>query len=201
MANSATEAINQITSKLSKMERKYWNIVLAVFLLLIMLVDYMLLMRPQIGTLSKLNPEIKVLSDNLKRTKNDIERITQYKDQVQALKKSVEELKTRVRSKQETSFIIEKISRIAHKHNVKIDQIMPNFLKQEVTLASEDRTYYDLPIMIEARSGYHDFGRFINEVEKEETFLEVRGLTVAAMAGTQLNAVKLTLNTIVYEEN
>ena len=201
MANNASDQLNKAVSKMGKLERKHWNYILIAGLIFLFLADYFLLMRPQIATLSKLNPEIKTLSDNLERTKNDVQNVTRYKDQIKRLKENVEELRLRVRTKQEVAFIIEKISRIAHQHDVKIDQIMPNPMKQEITLENEDRTYYDLPIMIEARSSYHNFGRFINALENEDTFLEVDGLTVAAMSGSRLNAVKLMLNTIVYEEN
>lgn len=201
MASNISDQMEKVALKLQKMDQKHWYIILGVFLSLIFLADYVLLMKPQIATWAKLNPQIKQLSDNLKQTKTDIERITQYKDQVQKLKEDVEQLRLRVRTKQELAFIIEKISRIAHKHDVKIDQIMPNPLQQKVILENVDKTYYNLPIMIEARSTYHGFGRFINELEIEDTFFEVDGLTIAAAPGSQLNAVKLMLNTIVYEEN
>jgi len=199
--SSLLQQFEKMMTKAQKLDVRYWYYLLGAFLFLIVMADYFFIMKPQLGTLNKLNPEIKVLSDNLKRTQTDITRISQYKTQVEALKKAVEELRLRVRTKQEVPFIIEKISRIAHQHDVKIDQIMPNTLAQEITLENDDRTYYDLPIIIEARSTYHDFGRFINELESEETFFQVEGLTVSSMAGSRLNVVKVTMSTIVYEEN
>ena len=192
---------DKVVAKLQDMDPKNWYYVFAAIIFVIFVADYFLLMKPQLGTLSKMNPEIKKLSDNLRTTKTDIARITQYKDQVQELKHQVDQLRLRVRTKQEVPFIIEKISRMAHKNDFKVDQIMPNTLQESVLLEHSERTYYDLPILIEARSTYHDFGRFINALESDDTFFKVDEFTVAAMSGSRLNTVKMTLKTIVYDEN
>ena len=191
---------DKVVTKLQDMDPKNWYYVFAAIILLIFVADYFLLMSPQLGTLSKMNPEIKKLSDNLKKTKTDMARITQYKDQVQDLQHQVDQLRLRVRTKQEVPYIIEKVSRMAHKNDFKIDQIMPNMLQENVLLEHAERTYFDLPILIEARSTYHDFGRFINALESDDTFFKVDEFTVAAMSGSRLNEVKMTLKTIVYEE-
>ena len=196
MANKRSEQLGKYLAKLQDMDQKNWYYILAGLLVLVFVLDYFILMKPQLGTLAKINPEIKILSDNLKRTKTDIARITEYKDQIQKLKEGVDALRLRVRTKQEVPIVLEKISRIANKNQVKVDQIMPNPLQQKVLLEGNDRTYFDLPIIIEARSGYHDFGRFINELEKDETFFKIDEFTVAAMTGSRLNAVKLTLKKI-----
>jgi len=201
MANKHSELLDKYLAKLQDMDQKNWYYMLAGLLILVFVLDYFILMKPQLGTLAKINPEVKILSDNLKRTKTDIERIMEYKGQIQKLKEGVDALRLRVRTKQEVPIVLEKISRIANKNRVKIDQIMPNPLQQKVLLEGNDKTYFDLPIIIEARSGYHDFGRFINELENDDIFFKVDGFTIAAMPGSQLNAVQLTLKTIVVEEN
>jgi len=200
MVAKSSDQMDKVIGKLQDMEPKNWYIVFAAIIVVILALDYFLVMRPQLGTLSKMNPEIKTLSDNLKKTKDDIGKITEYKTQVQDLKGKVDQLRLRVRTKQEVPFIIEKISRIAHKNDLKIDQIMPNTADESVLLDHLERTYFDLPILIEARSTYHDFGRFINALESDDTFFKVDEFTVAAMAGSRLNTVKMTLKTIVYEE-
>ncbi|HLF17454.1 MAG TPA: type 4a pilus biogenesis protein PilO [Candidatus Omnitrophota bacterium] len=201
MANKYSDQLNKYFVKLQDMDQKNWYYILAGLLVLVFVLDYFTLMKPQLGALSKISPEIKILSDNLKRTKTDIARITEYKDQIQKLKEGFDALRLRVRTKQEVPLVLEKISRIANKNRVKIDQIMPNPLQQKILLEGNDKTYFDLPIIIEARSGYHDFGRFINELENGDIFLKVDGFTIAAMPGSQLNAIQLTLKTIVVEEN
>ena len=200
MAAKVSDQMDKVLAKLQDMDPKNWYYIFGFILILIFMADYFLLLKPQLGTLAKINPEIKILSDNLKSTKNDIARITQYKDQVKEAKDGLDKLRLQVRTKHEVPFIIEKISRLAHKNDVKIDQIMPNPLEEKVLLQDTERAYYDLPIIIEARSGHHDFGRFINELEKDETFFKIDEFTVAAMTGSRLNAVKLTLKTIVYED-
>ena len=58
----------------------FWGIVFLVFVL-----DYFLVMGPQIRTLTKINPEIKLLAEQLEKTNNDFKRVGQYREEIQRL--------------------------------------------------------------------------------------------------------------------
>ena len=48
-------------------------------------------MQPQLATLSKIGPEIKILSEDLKKVKADFQNIEQYKSEVARLKQRLVE--------------------------------------------------------------------------------------------------------------
>lgn len=201
MVNSLADVVKKITEKLQQLDEKRWYYLLGVVFISIFIFDYSFLMGPQIKTLTKINPEIKILSEDIKKTGDDLLRIMEYRDQVKQLNRQVMELKQKVSMKAELPMIMEKISRLASNRGVKIDQIMPHSQQQELILENNDVKYFNFPIIIEASTHFHDFGRFINELENGDIFFTVGEMTIAGNPGTKTNAVRLVLKTIVYEEN
>jgi len=151
--------------------------------------------------LSKLNPKIEILSDDITKTKDDIARIDQYKAQVVELEASVSNVELKVNSRNEVPLILEYISRAADKYGVQIDQIMPNTQDQELVLEGSHRTYYALPIFIEATTGYHNFGRFLGEIETGDIYLDAVSFTIASVGESSLHRAKMTLEAVVYEDS
>jgi len=67
-------------------------------------------------------------------------------------------------------------------------------------LKNNDGKYFALPILIECRSGYHDFGRFLTEIEKNDVFLMIEKFTITANTQDMLkHSIKLTVNAIILE--
>ena len=62
------------------------------------------------------------------------------------------------------------------------------------------RSYYALPILVQARSGYHDLGRFLNQLEKSNLFLYVTSFSIIAGEDARAHALKMNLQAIVFEE-
>ena len=52
----------------------------------LLLLDYFVLMRSQFATLSKISPENRVLAENIKKTKNDLLRLNDYRQKVKETK-------------------------------------------------------------------------------------------------------------------
>ncbi len=190
----------KISSTVEKLDDKTIYYILGGILLVVFLLDYFVLMRPQLATLTKINPEIKKLSDDISRAKTDIQRLPQYKKQMAGLEAKIADENGKMELREEVPLILEHLSQIALKHDVKINQIMPNNIDSEIILENEDRVYYSMPIEIEARAGYHNFGKFIDAVEKGGIFLKVKTMMVASSGDKREHVIKLTLESIVYEE-
>ena len=65
----------QISSVFSKVEGKNRYYVFVGILFVVFLLDYFLLMSPQLSSLKKINPEIRTLSENIKKAKADIDKL------------------------------------------------------------------------------------------------------------------------------
>jgi len=190
---------DKITSTVENMDEKQRYYIFAGILVFIFLLDYYILMRPQLATLTKIIPEINILEKDLKSAKNDIQRLEQYNIEVERLKEEVDTINLRIEAREEVPLILERLSLMANQNGVRLDQIMPNTLDQELILENNKRSYYALPILIEVRSDYHSFGRFLNQIERSDVFLSVENFTIAAAKDTKNHAIKLRLEAIVYE--
>lgn len=190
----------KISEFISKIDEKNRHFFLIGALLLIFLLDYFILMRPQLVTLTKVTPEIKLLSQDLGKAREDIQKLSFYQGEVKRLESQVAQISQTIKSREEVSIILEQISRMANQNNIKIDQIMPSIEGQKVLLEDKNRTYYSLPILVQASSGYHNFGRFLNQLEKNDLFLYVTSFSIISGEDARAHALKMNLQAIVFEE-
>lgn len=189
-----------IAEKLGKLSDQNRLYIFIGGLMFVFLFDYFILMRPQLATLAKISPENKVLSQDIQKADEDIQKLETYKAQVARLKAGIEEMNLKIKSKDEVPVILEHISLLADQNKVDVDQIMPASHDQQVLLEDNKRMYISLPVLVEARSGYHDFGRFLNDIEQDNILLGVRSFSVTATNDTQYHALRVSLEAIVFEE-
>lgn len=191
---------DQFSSLLDNIDEKTRYYIFGGILLFFFLLDYFLLMGPQLGALSKINPEIKILKEDISKAKTNIKMTSQYENQVDDLKRKVAIMNLRVKSREEVPMILENISVLANTNGVKIDNIMPSTADQEILLENDERIYYSLPITLEASSGYHDFGRFINNIETGDIFLKINTFTISSGKDSKRHNINLILGAVVFEE-
>ena len=191
------EKISSVFEKIDGNNRYY---VLVGFMVLFFLLDYFVLMSPQLSALGKINPEIRAVSDKIKKVKADTKRLGTYQNDLEKLSEKFKEANLKVKSRDEVPIILEYIANIAGDTGIKIDQIMPDSLDQELLTEAGQRKYYDLPIYLEARSGYHSLGRFLNKLSQGDISLRIGAFTIVATNDTRYHLVKLTFRATVYEE-
>ena len=191
------EKISLILEKIDGNNRYY---VLVGFMALVFLLDYFVLMSPQLAALGKINPEIRAVSDSIRRAKVDLKKLDSYQSDLEKLSEKFEEANLKVKSRDEVPIILEHIANVASETGVKIDQIMPDSFGQELLTENSQRRYYDLPIYIEARSGYHNLGRFLDKLNQNDISLRIGAFTIVATNDTRYHLVKLTFRATVYEE-
>ncbi|MBN1869965.1 MAG: type 4a pilus biogenesis protein PilO [Candidatus Omnitrophica bacterium] len=191
------EQLSAIFSKVDGKNRYYIfvGILVAVFLL-----DFFLLMSPQLSALKKINPEIKTVSDNINKAKEDIDRLNTYRVNLEEISKKLAEADLKVKSRDEVSFILEYIAYVANETRVKIDQIMPDMLNQELLTENDQRRYIDIPIYMEARSSYHEFGKFVDKIEQNDISLRVGTFSIVVTNDTRLHAIKMTFKATIFED-
>jgi Tfp pilus assembly protein PilO len=195
-----SKPFEQIGNKLKNLDEKNLYYLFGGILVLIFVIDYLVLMSPQLNSLYKLGPNIATLNDNITKAKNDASQVEHYKKEIDRLTEEIEILRGEVRSKEEVSIILEQVSLIADKNKIKIDQIAPVFQDQTKILDSKDAVYYTLPIDIDARASYHDLGRFINELENANLYFKISAFSIAHTEESKYNVVKLTILAIIFEK-
>ena len=188
---------------LSAINDKNRPLVLGAALVIIFLFDYFLIMYPlQIRNLIKLNPQIHTLSKDLKQVFTDKAKQKDYEKEVIVLRARMELVGDKILMKEEIPAALESISRIANQTNMRITQMMPLKDSQELVFATDDGSYYSLPILVNARGGYHDVGRFFNGIERDKIFMSIADFDVTAMSDDPLrHSLKVTVKAFVLDKS
>jgi Tfp pilus assembly protein PilO len=170
--------MKNIIESFNKLNDQARYAILVVVFFLIILVDVVFLVLPQMASIGTVNDQIKQLSD-------DTEQVLVNKNLINPLKKNLgdtrDELKllsVKVRLIQEVPAILSTISSIANEYGVKIDQLDPVKSEQEVLTTVPDGKYYALPVVIKARCGYHKFGRFLNKLENQDLYFILKDFII-----------------------
>jgi Tfp pilus assembly protein PilO len=106
----------------------------------------------------------------------------------------------KIKSKEEVPMILENMSRIANKNNVRIEKLVPH-PAIEVLLENDEGQYLSVPIFIAAKSSYHNFGRFLNQLEVDEIFLNIPSFKIERQGNeSAFHTVELKLDAIIFEK-
>ena len=193
--------IDQISKVITKLNEKNPYAVVFGYIFVILLIDYLFIMQLQIGTLRALNPKLTTLAQEVITTRNNIERLPQYKEEATQLTRKLQSLQNKLRTRSEFPMILKEISEEANAQGVMIDQIMPNTSAEKQIAKTEDGPYFGIPVVIEARGGYHSFGKFLNALERGNVLFKVTDFTIASnTADPMTHEIKLTLLTIVLDK-
>ncbi len=146
--------------------------------MLIILLDLFFLVSPQINSIANVNDQIKKLSQDTQEVLADRARIVFLKKNLQEARVQLKWLQSKVRPIQEVPAILGTISSIANECDVKIDQLAPDKAHQQALKKASYGKYYALPIVIKARCGYHNFGRFLNKLENEDLYFIMKDFII-----------------------
>lgn len=198
MAVNIAEKINQMVNKVNE-KNPYYLLLLVLAGLLIGL--YLLPIQFQVATLQTLIPKVRDLGQDIQNSQNNIQRLPQYQKELIQLKLKLTSVSRKIRTKEELPVLLETISRIAGRTNLKLEQVMPHASVQQPVLENADGKYFAIPIMVEAKSGYHDFGRFLNQLELEGIFSDLTDFAITSEAGDQnRHSIRMTLKCLLLEK-
>jgi Tfp pilus assembly protein PilO len=109
-------------------------------------------------------------------------------------------MNSKIRTREEIPLIIDTVSRLAKMHGIRVEEILPNASVSEPILKDNEGQYFSVPLLIKARAGYHNFGKFINQIEREENFFTLGDFSIETnpMDATH-PSIKMNLNAIVFE--
>ncbi|MFA5060376.1 MAG: type 4a pilus biogenesis protein PilO [Candidatus Omnitrophota bacterium] len=172
------------------------GVLLGIFLLM-----YAIVTRPILNNLTKISPKITLLSKDYRQALSDIKNVENYQAQVVQFREKMKTVGLKILSKEEIPAILENISRLAGQSKVHISQIMPLKESQELILSNDEGKYYSLPILVNARGGYHDIGRFFNKIENDKIFMSVIDFDIAATSDDPLkHLAKITIKAFILEK-
>ncbi len=192
---------DKIVESVVKLNEKNPYYVIIGVLVCLLLIDYFGLMQFQLGALRELNPKIQQIKTDFKLLEDGQKRMDQYQKESQRLDEKMGNMDLLIRTRAEIPSILENISRIGNKNRMRIEQIVPDTALDEPVMKNGEGSYYLMPIVLEAKGGYHEFGRFLNQLEREGIVANVSRLSMIGdeESGQRQHQISITMNTIIFE--
>lgn len=141
---------------------------------------------PQIGRMTALLSRAGSAAADLKNAESDIARMDELKRTIDGYRNKVEIYEKRLPSEEEIPSLLESLSRMAGASNIQIVGITPVTVpgKDVSQMRGKAAAYKEIPITISAKSGYHDLGRFLSDLESADRFMKVVDIDIKANRAT-----------------
>lgn len=147
-------------------------IILAALLAVIALVLYFIfLLKPQVVRVADLVTKERKAKAELTSAEAAIANIARFRKEIESSRETVERYENILPVEQEIPKLLEELSTTARDSKVKIEGITPVVAVQDA--GRGDRIFQEIPILISARSGYHELGRFLANLETAKRFMKV----------------------------
>jgi len=179
------------------------QVVMAIILgCVLILAGYLIfILKPQITKLSATLAKTKSLRGELKAAEADIAKIDKFKHDIEIYKEKVDLYEKRLPIEQEIPSLLENLSRMAKKSNITIVGITPvavGSLKGQRPSTMTDQIYQEVPILISAKSGYHELGAFLSDMENADRFMKVVDIEIRSnKASPKKHDVELLIYTYI----
>jgi Tfp pilus assembly protein PilO len=168
---------------------------------MVLYVDFSFILKAQFAGLSKNSAEVRKLATDLTTLDKNLKAMEEAKaKQSLSAQMKLSKVKKIILDSQ-VSALLEEISKTANANDVKILQIKPI---RELTASQQDPRFKAIGkltpfyISLELSAGYHQFGKFLNDLENGQTFIACQDLTIASEPNLYVKQrINLTLRTYV----
>lgn len=174
-------------------------ILIALVSVAVFYVDFNFIFKAQLKSLDKTGSEITMVKKGLDNFKKDYKNMQELKSRQASLPQKAAPRAKKIISESQIAQLLQDISKTANSNEVRIIQLRPAReipgSTSQVKAVSGLMPFY---IVLDLTSGYHNLGKFINELENMQAFVGVRDIKIVPLADNYLKqVVTLTLYTYV----
>lgn len=148
-----------------------------IFLIAFVLYLYFIFV-PQIVRVPTLFGKVNKITVELKSAKSTGTEMEGLKKRLVEYNEKVEWYEKKLPVEREIPNLLENLSDMAKGSNIKITSIMPAPAVLENNAQRQSKMYQEIPIRITARSGYHELGRFLSNLENSDRFMKVANIGI-----------------------
>ena len=136
---------------------------------------------PQVVRVFELTASTGKMKSELKSARVVIKDFEKLKKDLKEQSQKVESYEKKLPAEQEIPALLENLSNMAKGSDIKIVGIVPamSYFKDDKS-AKKSQIYREIPILITAKSGYHELGRFLNNLENADRFMKVADINIKA---------------------
>lgn len=162
-----------IDLKDSKMNKRLIIIAVSVVFLLVYL---NFVMKPLLGRLTNTFSKTGKIGAELRKAESDVSQIGKSKSDVASYKEKVDRYEKMLPAGKEIPALLENLSEMAKSSNIKIVGITPVGVDEQ----NKGDIYQEVPILISAKSGYHELGTFLSKLENSDRFMKIVDIEIRA---------------------
>jgi Tfp pilus assembly protein PilO len=150
--------------------------VILVLLIVVIFLDFRFITGKQVQGIRSLGPKIAKLQKDTDSVKKDLARIKALKSKQAEPQISLAKAR-KIVSQEEIAYILQQVSEMANKNDVRIMQMKPSQEK-----GAQTEKLIPLLITLDLVCDYHHLGKFINDMENGQIFLAVQGMKISSQA-------------------
>ncbi len=136
------------------------------------------LILPTFNSLSEVSRMVKDLKDRINLVESREKRLDEMTERLNVLREEQTRYAKQLPVEKEIPKFLEGLAAMAKESNVKILSVTPQEFSTKGLDEETARYFREMPIVITAKSGYHQLGYFINKLEQGERFVEIQDLSV-----------------------
>ena len=158
------------------------TLLLAVLVTLIAAVLYLyFVFVPQVIRVFGVTVSTGKMKSELKSARLVIADMNKIENDLRENSEKVESYEKKLPAEQEIPALLENLSNMAKGSNIKIVSIVPavSYFKDDKSV-KKSLIYREIPILITAKSGYHELGHFLNNLENADRFMKVVDIGIKA---------------------
>jgi Tfp pilus assembly protein PilO len=170
----------KLLGKLKALPPKNLFAILGLGVVIFVALDVFLIARPQFASLMALNDKSKQLKLNINELSDNKLRLPKFRVTLDDARAQLKDFEAMVHKEGEIPSVLKTISTLANEYGVKIDQLVPQKSDGVILVKAAEGNYTSLSILVLARAGYHDLGRFLNRLQQESVFWQLESIDIAA---------------------
>lgn len=174
--------------------------VVALLVVLFAGLDYFLAARFQMGRLGAVvarSAQLKKDILELKDSKNHIQHLSSQRD---LLRLEHADLQRMIVSKDGIPVVLDRISSVAGRYGVQVNQILPRPMEDKPLLKRKEGVYFSQRVQVQLRAGYHDFARMLDELMRQGVFWKIDELQITAGESEQRHTIEMILRVLILEK-
>ncbi|MDD5019839.1 MAG: type 4a pilus biogenesis protein PilO [Candidatus Omnitrophica bacterium] len=151
----------------------------------IFFLDAAFLLRGQIGQVGRMFKEARTLKNEYKNAALDVQFAATYRTRLENMKTEEATLGKQIPPQESIPTILETVSKFADVSGVELTRIKPipdvQAMAKAVTISvdgKQEEKIFREKIALNARSGYHQFGRFVAFLENAPNFFEISSVEI-----------------------
>jgi Tfp pilus assembly protein PilO len=193
--------MNKTLEMVKSLDTKYVYMLVAGLLLVLAVADYFLIASPQISGIISIDKKISQLGKDAETLVTNKQRLNQFQAQLEIARRDVKNFNSMVYTKDEIPVILKTIFSLASENGVIIDQLVPQPVDAKPLVANEEGNFYGMGIFVRTHAGYHQFGKFMNQLELKRMFWRISSAQLAVdEKDTQKHPFNMTLKVLILEK-